>query len=120
MGPGAPCDDAPIRCRGQADWLLRRLGSAFTLLHFGDDAEALGALAGGPIPVRTVLVRRAGNAAAQDGVLDLEEDGLVSERFDARPGTTYLLRPDQHVCARWRSFDPARVQAALARATANA
>jgi 3-(3-hydroxy-phenyl)propionate hydroxylase len=32
-------------------------------------------------------------------------------------GTTYLIRPDQHVAARWRGFDAGLVQAALARAT---
>ena len=32
----------------------------------------------------------------------------------------YLIRPDQHVVARWRQFDIAVVQAALARATGQA
>jgi 3-(3-hydroxy-phenyl)propionate hydroxylase len=43
--------------------------------------------------------------------------GRVAERYDARPGTAYLVRPDQHVAARWRAFDPARVRRALAVAT---
>ncbi len=30
-------------------------------------------------------------------------DGLLAQRYDARPGTCYLFRPDQHVCARWRA-----------------
>jgi hypothetical protein len=46
-----------------------------------------------------------------------DSEGLLAQRFDARPGTTYLLRPDQHVCARWRQFDVERIEAALARAT---
>jgi 3-(3-hydroxy-phenyl)propionate hydroxylase len=46
-------------------------------------------------------------------------DGVVAQRFDARPGTFYLLRPDQHVCARWRAFDAASVAAAIQRATCN-
>jgi 3-(3-hydroxy-phenyl)propionate hydroxylase len=46
--------------------------------------------------------------------------GLAARRFDARDGTAYLLRPDQHVCARWRQCDIDRVRAAVARATCNA
>ena len=43
--------------------------------------------------------------------------GTVADRCDLRPGSAYLIRPDQHVAARWRSLDVAKVQAALARAT---
>jgi 3-(3-hydroxy-phenyl)propionate hydroxylase len=45
-------------------------------------------------------------------------EGLLAQRYDARPGTAYLLRPDQHVAARWRRFDLAAVRAAVARAAA--
>jgi 3-(3-hydroxy-phenyl)propionate hydroxylase len=46
-------------------------------------------------------------------------EGIVTHRFDARPGTFYLLRPDQHVCARWRALDAASIKTALNRATCN-
>ena len=45
-----------------------------------------------------------------------DRDGLLAARFDARPGTFYLLRPDQHVCARWRRYYEPAVLAALDRA----
>ena len=64
--------------------------------------DALPPLSGMPLPLRS---------------LRLDAEGVAARRFDARPGTTYLLRPDQHVCARWRSFDAARIRAALLTAT---
>jgi 3-(3-hydroxy-phenyl)propionate hydroxylase len=42
------------------------------------------------------------------------------QRYDAKPGTVYLLRPDQHVCARWRQPDPGAVRAAIDHALAKA
>jgi 3-(3-hydroxy-phenyl)propionate hydroxylase len=45
----------------------------------------------------------------------IDAEGLASRRLDARPGTAYLIRPDQHVAARWRNFDAAQLQAALQR-----
>jgi 3-(3-hydroxy-phenyl)propionate hydroxylase len=61
-------------------------------------------------------------SAGAPGGLRVFEDcaGRYAERYDARHGTVYLLRPDQHVAGRWRAFDVDRLRAALARATCNA
>jgi 3-(3-hydroxy-phenyl)propionate hydroxylase len=45
-----------------------------------------------------------------------DEAGLLARRLDARGGTVYLVRPDQHVCARWRAPTREQLAAALARA----
>jgi 3-(3-hydroxy-phenyl)propionate hydroxylase len=50
-----------------------------------------------------------------DGLSDPE--GLASRRYDAEPGTAYLLRPDGYVAARFRHPTRAALDAALARAT---
>ena len=47
-----------------------------------------------------------------------DAEGLLARRYDAKPGTVYLIRPDQHVAARWRALDADKVRAALRRATA--
>lgn len=122
MVPGAPCADAPVRRDGREAWLLDAVGGTFTLLHFSNGAELDPALLTprAELPLRVVVIEPRGvTPRPPDGVVALEEDGLVSQRFDAQPGTTYLLRPDQHVCARWRRFDRAKLGAALSRACAN-
>lgn len=111
--PGAVLSDAPMRRPGdsQTTWLLRALGSDFTLLHFGPTPAWARELGG----VLNLSIAAEGDAgAAQADLLDAQ--GLAAQRLDARPGTSYLLRPDQHVCARWRRPDEAAVRAALQRA----
>ena len=123
MVPGAPMDDAPVRAGGHDAWLLDQLGGRFVLMVFAPPQagaslrELADALAAGPIPVETVVV--SAQAAGIEGLPVLHDaDGLVMRRYDGRPGTAYLVRPDQHVAARWRQPELAAVRAALARATA--
>ncbi len=117
MVPGAAAADAPVRGPGST-WLLDYLHNGFTLLTFGDavSADAAAELARARIPCRIVQVD---GRRAEDRIAIRDSAGLLSERYDAKSGTCYLLRPDQHVCARWRSFDAAQVRAAIAHATCN-
>jgi 3-(3-hydroxy-phenyl)propionate hydroxylase len=129
MRPGAPLADAPIRIDGRDDWLLGQTGNTFVAICFSEtgqlpaqSASALAALAHAAIPVRGLLVVPRGVAAhAPPGLTAVEDvEGMLAQRLDARDGTCYLIRPDQHVCARWRAIDPDRIRAAVARATCNA
>ncbi|TPQ36807.1 FAD-dependent oxidoreductase [Burkholderia ubonensis] len=121
MRPGAVAADAPVRAEQASGWLLRHLGDGFAGVLFGlpGDAGALAqALDGLALPVRPVLIVPAGHALAVPGVDVLEDvDGLAAQRYDAQPGTFYLLRPDQHVCARMRTLDRHAIADALARAS---
>ncbi|BDB27736.1 FAD-dependent oxidoreductase [Cupriavidus sp. TA19] len=124
MVPGAPCVDAPLQRQGDArpGWLLGEVGDGFTLLVFGGGsaipADARRRLATGAVPLRLLCVVPPGQTAAMpDGLRYLTDaEGLAAHRYDGRPGTCYLIRPDQHVCARWRAFDAEAVHAALLRA----
>lgn len=127
MVPGAPMDDAPVAVDGQRGWLLDQVGNGFTLLLFASDIAAvtpqqrdkLLQLNDGPIPVRTLVVTPSGGTLPGLRVI-ADAAGLAACRYDAGPGAVYLIRPDQHVAARWRGFDANAVRAALARATCNA
>jgi len=123
MQPGTPAADAPIR-GPSGSWLLDYLRDGFTLLVFPGESHSQGlrlrelaALAKDAVPCRTILV---GTGKPELGVIFIADNdsGTLTQRYDARPGTAYLFRPDQHVCARWRAIDPALVRAAIARATA--
>lgn len=127
MVPGAPLDDAPIEDEGGSAWLLDRVGNRFMALVFVDDpasvapaqARAMSALAEAPIPAEVVLVSARGGRGPANLRVWRDRAGRYAERYDARAGTTYLIRPDQHVAARWRAFDAEQLCAALARATCN-
>ena len=93
-GPGRAMVDAPM---GDG-WLIDRLGCDFTLLVFGQPAFDANVLPEGVT------------------ALCIGDSGLASQRYDGHAGTTYLIRPDRYVAARWRRFDATAVAAAVVRA----
>lgn len=96
VAPGSPALDAPTRDSG---WLLDRLGGRFVLLTHGVQLPPIAGI-------------------AQVDASQLEEtDGLIAARYDLRPGSAYLLRPDQYVAARWRNPTRDAVASAVARAS---
>lgn len=116
LAPGAVCLDAPVvDAAGRAGWLLDRLGGSFTLLTFaGGEAPDLDAVPARP-DLRQVVV--ADRPLALPGAEVLRDpEGLAALRYGGRPGTTYLIRPDAHVAARWSGIDAPALARALARA----
>lgn len=105
LRPGAPCLDAELVApNGHPAWLLDQLGNGFTLLCFGAPPHLPAEL---PVPVRLLSIGAGGFVDAK---------GQAVQRYDARDGTCYLIRPDQHVAARWRRFDAGCFADALNRA----
>ncbi|HBZ44272.1 MAG TPA: FAD-dependent oxidoreductase [Maritimibacter sp.] len=97
---GAPMVDAPIG----DDWLLSMIGGDFTLMTI--DAEAPETIDINGIEVKRLALTAEGNPE-------------LAERYlgDAKTAV-YLMRPDQHVVARWERFDTASVKRAVNTATA--
>ncbi|TVS03642.1 MAG: FAD-dependent oxidoreductase [Rhodobacteraceae bacterium] len=97
MRPGAPLSDAPL---GDG-WLLDQLGPDFTLLAIDTD------LPDRPLP-EDMTCLQATRAVSP----------VLAERYAGEQSSAvYLIRPDQHVCARWVQFDAAAVEAAFLQAT---
>jgi len=113
--PGAPASDAPVECRGAPGWLLDELAGTFTLLVFGDAISAKAACES--LPPRSPALRLVSIDATGKGSRDLiDVKGIAAERYDAEEGSAYLLRPDQHVAARWRKIEGGALKSALDRA----
>ena len=99
---GAPVPDAPMVLRdGTPGFLLECLSGEFEVLYVQD-----GARPEAPPGVKLTVI----------GADLRDKTGMFAQRFDATPGAAYVLRPDQHLCARMRRFDPAQVRRAVDRA----
>jgi 3-(3-hydroxy-phenyl)propionate hydroxylase len=94
--PGSPCPDAPVA----GGWLLGHLGRGFTLLTIGVPAPESLTAHGLTVP-----------RLALDATPEIRDRYLGEAR-----GAVYLIRPDQHVAARWDHYDARAVSDALARA----
>ncbi len=97
--PGAPLASVKL---ADGSYLTDLVSERFVLLVFGKTSIAASALATLQPPVTLQTVTDARAIAA----------------YDAIDGAAYLVRPDGHVCARWKSATADKVRAALERATA--
>jgi len=100
--PGSPCPDAPL----DSGFLLGQLGAvhdaAFQILAI--DADVPDSFSAQGIDCKVLRLTAQGNDALRDRYLG------------TAPGAVYLIRPDQHVAARWDSWDAVAVTTALGRA----
>ena len=105
--PGASMPDAPVAAASGEPLFLTeafiKSGTRFTLLEFGNGAAA-------DAPEGVAAIRIGGDGGLADA------EGLAAARYDAEPGTAYLLRPDGYVAARFRHPTRPALDAALARA----
>jgi 3-(3-hydroxy-phenyl)propionate hydroxylase len=105
--PGASMPDAPVAARdGDGSYLTEAFisaGTRFTLLEFSN-----GVAVEAPDDIGVIRI------GGKNGLVDSE--GLAGARYDAEPGTVYLLRPDGYVAARFRQPTRSALDAALARA----
>jgi 3-(3-hydroxy-phenyl)propionate hydroxylase len=105
------------------DFLLDHLGGGFDLLYFTEAAalpaplqQVVDAIRARGVPLKVTAVGAAQPVAGADQTLT-DADGHLRARYGVQAsGAAYLLRPDQHVCARWLTLDATRLQAALATA----
>jgi 3-(3-hydroxy-phenyl)propionate hydroxylase len=102
---GGPAVDAPMIAADKSGChLVEKLSDGFELLYVANSTAP--PLVDG---IKLTVIGR--------DLIDARGD--FGKRFDAQPGTAYLLRPDQHLCARWRAPTSEKIVAARARALAH-
>jgi len=98
--PGSPATDVALA----SGWLLDRLRGRLLLL-------TIDAIAPADIDVAGVTLARLSLSVADD------PDGLLAARYlGAAKSAVYLIRPDQHIAARWTGYSAKAVETAVVRA----
>lgn len=106
VAPGEACPDAPVATLHGKGWLLHHLGDRFVVMRVGDSPPP-------ELPGSVGLHIRTRGSPEEAAPVDVS--GYVSARYGE--GVTYLIRPDQHVAARFEAPDSVTLSEALARAT---
>lgn len=99
--PGSSCVDAPL----ENGFLLDQLGDQFTVLVLGGAPPEPFTCEG--IPTRILHIA----APSPD---------MATRYLGSAPQAVYLIRPDQHIVARWPSYDPDAIATALRQAIGKA
>ncbi len=100
---GASCPDAPL----DEAFLLDRLGERFTVMAIDTPAPNIDEVDGIPLNILQLDTGRG------------DPTGALRDRYlGALRHAVYLIRPDQHVAARWHEVGPDEIRAAVRKAAA--
>ena len=123
LAPGAALRNVRL---GDDDFLFDHLPGGFVLLGFAGDASQSSALCeaaagaraacGEALECLLVVSHEAARADRSSATTIVDQAARIAMKYDGRAGTAYLIRPDGHVCARWRRVDAGALAAALRRA----
>ena len=109
-GRGLPRSMRPSMRSVGDGWLMESLGGGFVGLLLGDDG-GMWARCG------RVLAGLSPRLRVVNQTVDVSRETLLSRYGALHQPALYLVRPDQHIAARWREVSPEQVGAALDRAT---
>jgi 3-(3-hydroxy-phenyl)propionate hydroxylase len=127
---GAPLLECPLAAAdGRTVFLTALMADGFNLIFIAADEEFPGSLVAEceavstRIPLSICIIRdkaTVGGAPTNDARIEVTDaKGRFAALFDARAGTALLVRPDGHICARWRHLAKGDVTSAIAAAVAD-
>jgi 2-polyprenyl-6-methoxyphenol hydroxylase-like FAD-dependent oxidoreductase len=102
---GVLCPDGPVRVTGGRTRLRELIGTGFTALAYR-----------APVPSGLATRTTSGPPLSAYQLEEIDHDGVLATALHARPGRTWLLRPDGHLAAVLDGADPGAFDAALTRA----
>lgn len=103
------------------DYLFDHLGACFYLLYFTDSdcipsemIEQANAICSSGVPLQIIAIAQNAQAtiSGADQLID-DTTGRIATKYGITRNGAYLVRPDQHVCARWLQVSTAQLQSAI-------
>ncbi|TFL15803.1 hypothetical protein CSC67_03510 [Pusillimonas caeni] len=118
LGRVCPNVQISVRCaegKTERRYLQDMLGEQFTLLVCTGAESPLIELQDTVhgLHIKTVRICRDSKHALENDIIDV--DGAIADMLRLKPGDSILVRPDQHLMARWVKADASKISAALHR-----
>lgn len=114
LKPGSPCLDAPVLYHGQSQWLLSFIKENFIGLYFNDDLPFPKWMVSANIfPIYFISHQSSIHSETFFDKTLIDHLGVVQKYYDGKPGTFYLIRPDQYIVARWRIANESKIKSAF-------
>lgn len=108
---GYPLNDVALERNGKTSYLLDALNDDFNLVVYGDVAIDESKISA-HFPVNVISISEENN---EKGWVDSQ--GYFKKRYDATPGSWYLIRPDHYIANRGRTLDYDAINKGICKAT---